>query len=183
MSTVPVVSNPLTPEEVVQQLRALRDQISGFVLLTQEDVQQLAPAATVEIAFLHAAINAIAASQALRDALGRDAEELRQSVELAGRWSQVADELEALRLGITGAIMVRRHRVGAKALQAYQVSRQLARYKENANLLPHIDAMARAAKFTRRRTAQPQSKPAPAPTPAPMPTPAPQPEPGPSKPK
>jgi hypothetical protein len=93
---------------------------------------------------VHGAINAIAASPNLRDALGHGAEELRQSLELTGRWSQVVVELDKLRDGVLGAMKVRRHRVGGIALQTYQMSRQLARYRENATLLPHIDAMRRA---------------------------------------
>jgi hypothetical protein len=63
--------------------------------------------------------------------LGRDAEGLRQSLELTDRWSQVVVELDKLRHGVVGAMNVRRHRVGATALQAYQLSQQLARYREN----------------------------------------------------
>jgi len=74
---------------------------------------------------------------------------------LTERWSQVIVELDALPEGVVGAMKMRRHRVGATALQAYQVSRQLARYRENAALLPHIDAMRRALRLTRSRSAPP----------------------------
>ena len=162
MSTIPEVSTPaLTPEDAVQLLRALRTRIPDFTLLSVTDSQTLSRAAALDNRFVHEAINAIAASQALRDALGRNAEELRQSIELTDRWSQVVVELDALRVGVLGAMKVRRHRIGATALQAYQVSRQLARYRENATLLPHIDAMRRTAGFTRSRPAPPVAPPDP----------------------
>jgi hypothetical protein len=80
---------------------------------------------------------------------------------------QVIDEIDAFRLGVSGSITVRRHRVGSTAPKTYQVSQQLTRYKENANLLPHIDAMKRAAKFPKRRPQAP-TDPAPAPSSAPV---------------
>lgn len=160
MSTIPDVST-LTPEEAVQQLQALRGRVPDFALLTVPDSQSLSRAAAVDVRFVHEAINAIAASPNLREALGRDAEELRHSLEMTDRWSQVVVELDKLRVGLLGAMKVRRHRVGATALQVYQLSRQLARYRENATLLPHIDAMRRVSRFPRSRAAQPAATPAP----------------------
>ena len=146
--------NPVTPEEVVRQIRVLRDQIPDFTLMPPADTRPLVRAANVSVAFVHASINAIAALPALQSALGADAEAMRGETELIARWSQVIDELDALRQGVLGAITVRRHRVGGTALRAYQVSRHLARYKENATLLPHIEAMKRASKFSKRRAAE-----------------------------
>ena len=164
MSTIPDVPNsPLTPEEAVQILQAMRTRVPDFALLSVADAQSLARAAAVDIRFVHEAINAIAASPNLRDALGRTAEELRQSLELTDRWSQVVVELDKLRDGVLGAMRVRRHRIGGIALQAYQMSRQLARYRENATLLPHIDAMRRASRFVRSRPAAPEPTPEPTP--------------------
>ena len=161
MSNLPdVPSVSLTPEEAVQVLQAMRTRVPDFALLSIADSQALSPAAAVDIRFVHEAINAIAASPNLRDALGRNAEELRQSLELTDRWSQVVVELDKLRVGVLGSMKVRRHRVGGIALQVYQMSRQLARYRENATLLPHIDAMRRTARFTTRtRAATPTSTP------------------------
>jgi hypothetical protein len=162
MSNVPDVPSPFTPEEAVQVLQAMRTRVPDFALLSIAESQTLSPAAAVDVRFVHEAINAIAASANLRDALGRNAEELRQSLELTDRWSQVAVELDKLRVGVLGAMKVRRHRIGATALQVYQLSRQLARYRENATLLPHIDAMRRASRFTRARPAAPLAQPEPA---------------------
>ena len=163
MSTIPdVPHSTLTPEEAVQVLQALRTRVPDFALLSAADSQTLSRAATVGVRFVHEAINALAASPNLRGALGRDAEELRQSLEATDRWSQVIVELEKLRVGLLGGMKVRRHRIGATALQVYQMSRQLARYRENATLLPHIDAMRRVSRFPRSRALQPEAAPTPA---------------------
>lgn len=170
MSNIPDAPiSPLNPEEAVQVLQSMRTRVPDFALLSTADLQTLSRAAAVDIRFMHEAINAIAASPNLRDALGRDAEELRQSLEVTDRWSQVVVELDKLRVGVLGAMKVRRHRIGSTALRAYQMSRQLARYRDNATLLPHIDAMRRALRFSRSRSAAPVTPPEPEPEPAPQP--------------
>lgn len=132
-------------------LQAMRARVPDFALLSVVESQTLSRAAATDPRFLHAAINAIAASPSVGNALGHTGEELRQALEFTDRWSQVVIELEALRSGVLGAMKVRRHRIGGKALQAYQMCRQLARYGENADLRPHIDAMRRAARLNRSR--------------------------------
>jgi len=139
----------------------MRARVPDFALLSVAHSQPLSRAAAVDVRFVHEAINAIAASPNLSDALGHGAEELRQSLELTDRWSQVVVELDKLRVGVLGSMKVRRHRIGGIALQTYQMSRQLARYRENATLLPHIDAMRRTARFVRARPASAEPAPAP----------------------
>jgi hypothetical protein len=140
----------------VQQLRALREQIPEFVVLPRGDTATLSRAASVDGAFIQASINAVGASDALRMAIGKTAEELRQETELVARWSAVVDEIDALRSGASAAATVRRHRIGLTALQTYKMSEQLVRKKEHAHLLPHVEVMRRRAKFTKRRGSQPQ---------------------------
>lgn len=149
VANIPV--SPITPEEVVRQLRALREQIPDFTLQSREEIRPLVTAATVDPELIHESINAIAASPQLQNALGRDAESLRGEHELLGRWSEVIIEIEAFRQGVKGAIRVRRHRLGGTVLQARLMSRQLVRYRENANLLPHLDAMNRTFRAAKRR--------------------------------
>lgn len=152
-SIIPV--SPVQPEEIVRQLRAIRDQIPDFTQIPAPETRSLARAATIDGDFIQASINAVGASDALRNALGRSAEELRQDTEFTARWGSVVDELQALLAGVRSAVRVRRHRIGVTALQAYQVSRQLARQKEHADLLPHIDSMRRRNKFGRKRSRVP----------------------------
>ena len=154
--------NSITPEEVVRQLRALREQVPDFVLMTSEELRPYVRTATAGVELVHEAINAIDASPKLAQTLDRSPESLRAEAEIAARWVQVLVEIDAFRLGVSCAITMRRHRVGSVALKTYQVSRQLTRYKENADLLPHIDAMRRAVAKFRKRHPQPGPAPEPA---------------------
>ena len=146
--------SPITPEEVVRQLRALREQIPDFALMSSEEARPLAAAARVDPEVIHESINAIAVSPQLQTALNRDAQSLRGEHELINRWSEAVVEVDAFRRGLLGAIRVRRHRLGGTALKARQMIRQLVRYRENAYLLPHLDAMNRAVRAAKRRAAK-----------------------------
>ena len=64
------LENPITSEEVVRQIRVLREQIPDFTLMPPADTRSLVRAANVSVAFVHASINAIAALLALQSALG-----------------------------------------------------------------------------------------------------------------
>jgi hypothetical protein len=145
---------PFTVEEAVQHLRVLRERIPDFKLMEVSEKRKLVRAANVGISLVTSATNAIDGIPALQGAFGREAPELRDEAESILRWAQVIEEVDAVRSGIVGAITVRRHRLGGVALRVYQVSRQLARYQENADLLPHIDAMKRAGGFGLRRAAE-----------------------------
>lgn len=68
--------------------------------------------------------------------------------------------------GVVASNLIRRHRVGVSALQAYNISRQLIRQKDHVDLLPHVQGMKRLSKFGRKRKVAP-------PTPEPQPQPAP----------
>jgi len=153
--------SPITPEEVARQLRAMREQIPDFALMSPEEARPLAAAARVDPDVIHESINAIAVSPQLQNALSRDAEALRGEHELINRWSEVVVEVDAFRRGLLCAIRLRRHRLGGTALKARQVIRQLVRYRENAYLLPHLDAMNRAVRAAKRRAAKVEPEPKP----------------------
>ena len=151
MSNVIQPTIPIQPEEVVQQLRALRAQIPDFVQLSASETKALAKAAGVDPRFIQTSINAVGASEAMRNALGKSVVDLRQDADFTTRWTAVAEELEAMLKGVRSALVVRRHRLGLTALQVYSIGRQLVRQKEHANLLPHVAAMKQRNKFGRKR--------------------------------
>src|SRR6185436_6949098 len=63
MSTITNTAvSPITPEEVVRQLRALRELIPDFTLQSREEIRPLVSAASVDPELIHESINAIAAS-------------------------------------------------------------------------------------------------------------------------
>lgn len=156
----------ITPEAMVEQLRALRLQIPEYTQLPNADAATMRRAANIDANFVQATINAIGASPSVQSALGRTPEALRQESEDAARWTAVEDELRAMLKGVIATNLTRRHRIGLTALQTYSISRQLIRQQQHADLLPHVQEMKRLNRIGRRR------KPAVAPQPAPQPTPA-----------
>jgi hypothetical protein len=174
MSSNSGIPNPVTPETVVEQLRALRAQIPDYGQLPVPISRKMSTIAHLDADFVKASINAVGASDSVRGAIGRNDAELRQDADEVVRWSAVEDELRALLKGVSAANLVRRHRLGLTALQAYAISRQLARKPENSDLLPHLHEMKRLNRFGRKSAKAPQA-PQPAPQPAPqVPQPVPQ---------
>lgn len=148
---------PLSPEDFVLQLRALRARLP---------LPEPAPApaairsrlAHVDPNFVQASINAAGTSDVIQRALGRTDEDLRLETETSARWTAVADEGRALLNEILAANMIRRQRIGLAALQTYQICRQLARDEmHSTRLAAHIAEMKRLNKFgrTRRKPAPP----------------------------
>jgi hypothetical protein len=159
---------PLTPEQIVEQLRVLRQHIPDFGPLPLQQEISLRRAANVHVELVQAATNTVGASPFLEGAIGKDAATLRVEHEDVSRWSAVQDELQTMYKGVAAANLTRRYRLGLTSLQAYSIARQLVRQSEHADLLPHVEAMRRASKFGRRRRAA-QPAPAPPPVPAPVP--------------
>jgi hypothetical protein len=88
-------NQPPTPEQIVEQLRALRAHIPDFGALTVPAAQALRRTSAVDDAFLQAAINTVGASEYIAAAIGTKAETLRVERDDIGRWSAVEDELRA----------------------------------------------------------------------------------------
>ncbi|HXH42021.1 MAG TPA: hypothetical protein VNN08_25575, partial [Thermoanaerobaculia bacterium] len=105
----------ITPEAMVEQLRALRQQIPEYVQLAPAEARSIQTVASVHPEFAQSAINAIGASSTVLGAVGRTPEELQLDAETAARWSKVEDELRAMLNGLSSANLVRRNRVGEAA--------------------------------------------------------------------
>lgn len=144
-----------TPDSIIEQLRGIRQQIPEYTQLAIPDAKAIRRVAHINADFIDAAINAVGASEIMQTAVGRTNVHLRDENEDAGRWTAVEDELRAMLKGVVAANLVRRHRVGLAALQTYNISRQLIRQKEHADLLPHYQGMKRLSKFGRRRKTVP----------------------------
>ena len=158
----------LSPEDVVAQLRNLRQHIGEMTPLTKLQRKALASHASLPNSVVQASINALGASADLQQTLGHPADDVRQMAEDANRWTAVEDELRGMLKGIAGANVIRRQRVGLLSVQAYVMTQQLARDPNNANLLPHVQEIKRLRSLGRRKkpaTPAPQPSPDPAPLP------------------
>jgi hypothetical protein len=156
----------LPPEDVVTQLRGLRQQIGEVTPLTKQQRTVLRRHAALPNGVVQASINALGASDDVQQALGQPADDVRQLAEEANRWTAVEDELRAMLKGVAGANLIRRQRVGLVSVQAYVISQQLARDPRNASLLPHVQEIKRLRGLGRRKktaTPAPQQPPATAP--------------------
>lgn len=154
-----------TPEQVITQLRAVRQLIPESVSIPAALALLRSRFPHVGSDFVNASTNAVSASPALEGALGRTADDVRLVVDETVRWAAVEEEVRSLLQAIVASNAERRHRVGLTALQTYSIARQLVRQPEHADLKPHVAQMTRMSKFgrNRRKAAQPQPAPSPAP--------------------
>jgi hypothetical protein len=159
-------STPLKPEAIVEQLRALRQQIPEYMQLSTAEARSLRVTAGANPRFVHASINAIGASPVVESAVGTTPEALRLEVDDVLRWTAVEDELRAMLKGVIAANLNRRYRLGTAALQAYGIGRMLVRKIEHADLLPHVAEMKRLNRFGRSKPKVVEEEPEKKPTPA-----------------
>jgi hypothetical protein len=145
----------LTPEAVVEQLRATRAQIGEVSPLTGPERQSLRNRTRASNAVLQASINVIGALDVVAQAVGQPADAVRQLYEDSNRWTAVEDELRAMLNGVSGANLIRRQRLAFFAAQAYNIGTRLARDPAYAVLLPHVEEIKRLKSFKRRRKAAP----------------------------
>ena len=154
MSTSQVNNTPaptLTPEAVVDQLRAVRTQIGEVTPLTPGQRKTLRSRANTSNPVLQASINVIDALDNVSQAIGQPAGDVRQLYDEANRWTAVEDELRTMLSGVAGANLVRRQRVALIATQAFHIGSQLARDPAHAVLVPHVQEIRRLKSFRRRK--------------------------------
>jgi len=173
VNNIPGTTTPdpakLTPEAVIEQIRALRSQIGEVTPLSKAQRNLLKrrtrkqPAPVVE-----ASISVIGSSDTVAQAVGQPLVDVLQLQSDSVRWSLVADELRSFLKGIEGANLVRRQQLSFIASQAYSFGSQLARNPVNADLVPQVEEIKRLKVLTRRKKAT-QNPPTPSPTPAPAP--------------
>jgi hypothetical protein len=153
----------LNPEAIVEYLRAVQAQIPDYGQLGASSIALLRNA-HVDPNFVLASNNIAGVSPLVQQVMGHTPEAMNQEAEETRRWSVVEDTVRALLKGIATANLVRRNRVGTRALQGYNVALQLAKIPEHSELLPHVDALKKMNKFSRLR--RKASKPAATGTPA-----------------
>ncbi|HXH40946.1 MAG TPA: hypothetical protein VNN08_20130 [Thermoanaerobaculia bacterium] len=152
---LPQPAPALTPEAVVDGLRAFRAQMGEMTPLTRAQRKRLREVLRTSNPVLQASINVIDALDNVSQAVGQQADEVRQLSDEANRWTAVEDELRTMLNGVVGANLIRRQRVALVAGQAYNIGAQLARDPANAILVPHLQEIKRLKSFKRRKKAAP----------------------------
>ena len=163
---VPQPAPTLTPEAVVEQLRALRAQIGDATPLTPEQRRALSARSRASNPVLQASINVIGAVEPVAQVLGLPAADVRQMLEDANRWTPVEDELRVLLNAVTSANLVRRERVAFIAKQAAIIGSRLALDPAHAVLVPHVQEIKRLKRVSRRKKAAQESETPQSPAPA-----------------
>jgi hypothetical protein len=151
-----------TPEEVLEQVRILRERIPDFVQLPNDEaMRNMRRKGKLNPEFAHEAIDAIGASPIVQSAIGNTPEELYQAEDEARAWASVESALRRLLRGVSAGNVVRRERIAHAALQVYNVSKQLVKQKEHGDLLAHVERMKRVPKYGSRRRGKPVEEPQP----------------------
>jgi hypothetical protein len=145
----------LTPEAVVDVLRATRARISEVAPMTVKERRLLSRRANTPGPVLQASINVIGALENVSQAVGQPAADVRQLSDDVNRWTVVEGELRAMLSGVVGANLIRRQRVALIAGQAFNIGAQLARDPANAILVPHLQEVKRLKSFKRRKKTAP----------------------------
>jgi len=149
-------------QTLVEQIRAMRQQIPNFVILSPGERQKLASAAAVPPDFVERTIVAVANSQALVRGGATPPEESRDLMRYAEAYGPVADEMQALVDFIRHSVTAARNKAGNNALTTYALAQRLSQRPEHAELAPHVEDMRRAlgARGRKRsKAAKPTPKP------------------------
>jgi len=143
----------LTPEAIVEQLRAISSQVPEAVPLTpdQRDTVRNHSRTAKNGEILQTTISMVGTTDVISNAVGHDADAVRQLCDNSNRWAVVEDELRALLSGVSSANLVRRQQLAAIADTAYGVGLQLVRNPEHAGLVPHVLEIKRLKSIGRRK--------------------------------
>ncbi|HEX7192552.1 MAG TPA: hypothetical protein VF381_13375 [Thermoanaerobaculia bacterium] len=159
---------PFTPQEVVDQLQAIRARIADVTPLTsdqREAVRGLSRIVTNEI--LQASIGAIGSADLVSQSVGQQPDDVRALYDESNRWNQAEAELRTMLNGIAGANLIRRQRLALIIKQTYGVSAALANDPAHVELVPQVAEIKRLKRLARgKKKSAPQTPQQPSPTPS-----------------
>ena len=161
----PQPTTKLTPEAIIEQIRAMRSQVDEVTPVDKSQRNRLKQRARRQPAqVVEASLSVIGSSGTVAQAVGQPVEDVLQLQSDVARWALAAAEIQSFFQGIEGANLVRRERLAFIASQAYSFGSQLVRNPENADLLPQVEEIQRRRVAARRKKAPAPETPAPAPT-------------------
>ena len=141
-----------TPEEVAEQLRAVRSQIEDDIThMTPQQRRNLRDRTKHSPETISAAASAIDMSEKITGALGKTKADVHDLIMLTTRWEAVESDLRGLLNGVSSANLKRRHQLALIADHVFAVTKQLVRSPENANLYAIYEEMQRLRKLERQK--------------------------------
>jgi len=150
-SNSPNIPASLSPEAVVEQLRAIRSQIGEATPISPEQREAMRSIAKLPHEIVQSSVNMIDFSMPMQQALGRPASDVRGLQDANSRWSAVEDELRSLLQAVSGTNFARRHQLALISAQAYSIGTQLVRDPANAALMPHVREIKRLRAIAYRK--------------------------------
>ncbi len=139
------------PEEYIERLRAIREEMGEVHPLTAAERKALRNQIIASDEVLHKSINIVDVHPSIQQSLARTSEEIRAMQIEADRWTSVEAELRLMFEGVRGANLIRRQRISLIAMQAYVIGAQLARDPANADLVPHVETIRHLRRMAKRR--------------------------------
>lgn len=149
----------LSPEELVEHLRALRARIEEFTPLTSKQREALRIHAKLPPGVMASGVSALGSHDKLQQLLGTRAEEVFEKEAVTNRWTAVESELKLMLNGVSGANFLRRRAIAQIIAKIWIISQQLARDPENALIRPHVEEMQRQRSYWRRKGRTPPETP------------------------
>jgi hypothetical protein len=149
----------LDPQEVIDQLRVIRDQLPAIAPMTAAQRKVIRDSGRLPEEIVHLSLGLIGESTTIAGALGREAEDVRELINERDRWTGPISELRALLNGIEGANLIRRHTIATVAWRAYMLALQLAKSPEHAHLLATIEEIKRLKSYARRKPKAAENEP------------------------
>jgi hypothetical protein len=158
----------LTPDQVVEQLRALRAQMPNVDPLTDNERKQAREQSRLGLSpeAVQASINAMGAADAVAQGAEMSAESAQQFADETNRWTTVEAELKRFLGGVADANLIRRKRMGILAAKVFGIAKQVAR--DNPEVRTHVKEIQRLRNLARRKKSAagtPQTPPSPEPAP------------------
>jgi hypothetical protein len=141
----------IDPESLIEELARYRALIPDYTQLPAEEKLLLLKAASLDPEWVNEALRAIDVSSTVQMALGISYEQSRRQVEANARWDVAERHLVALLKGVSTANLIRRHRIGLKALQVYGLLRHLIRQPEHSDLIPRYETLKEMNRLGKRK--------------------------------
>src|ERR1043166_1067175 len=163
----PQPATMLEPEAVVDQLRAIRNQIADVTPLTAEQRKQVRNVTgKVNNEIVQESINVIGAADLVQASVGQPPAVVRALNEEANRWTAVESELRTMLNAVAGANLIRRQRIALIAGRVYDIGTALAKDPDHAILVPRVAEIKRLKRLACGKKKKPQQDPQQPETPA-----------------
>jgi predicted GTPase len=148
-----------TPEQLVEQLRALAETFSEGAPLTPAEKRKVRQLSGVSNAVVQAQINLFDVHERVGSAVGAVSADVRQMADESNRWTAVEDQLKRMFQSVYGANLVRRQKLAIIGAQASLVGQALAKNPEFGEIRTQMQEIRRVKRLARRKASPGTPKP------------------------